>query len=62
MEQDTDWRTEMLRRLLNQLHIIMTGILMLIITLILAISVGNPYQASETADITYSQRMASLII
>ena len=62
MEQDTDWRTEMLRRLLNQLHIIMTGILMLIITLILAFSFWNTYQSSQTADITYIQRMASLII
>ena len=62
MEQDTDWRTEMLRRLLNQLHIIMTGILMLIITLILAFSFWNTYQSSQTAAITYIQRMASLII
>ena len=52
----------MLRRLLNQLHIIMTGILMLIITLILAFSFWNTYQSSQTADITYIQRMASLII
>ena len=62
MEQDTDWRTVMLRRLLNQLHIIMTGILMLIISLILAFSFWNTYQSSQTADITYIQRMASLII
>lgn len=52
----------MLRRLLNQLHIIMTGILMVIITLILAFSFWNTYQSSQTADITYIQRMASLII
>ena len=52
----------MLRRLLNQLHIIMTGILILLITLILAFSFWNTYQSSQTADITYIQRMASLII
>lgn len=52
----------MLRRLLNQLHIIMTGILMVIITLILVFSFWNTYQSSQTADITYIQRMASLII
>lgn len=52
----------MLKRLLNKLHIIMTGILMLIITLILAFSFWNTYQSSQTADITYIQRMTSLII
>ena len=52
----------MLKRLLNRLHIIMTGILMVLITLILAFSFWNTYQSSQTADITYIQRMTSLII
>ena len=62
MEQDTDWRTEMLKRLLNRLHIIMTGILMVLITLILSFTFWNTYQSAKTADVTYIQRMASLII
>ena len=52
----------MLKKLLNRLHIIMTGILMLLITLILSFSFWNTYQSSQTADATYTQRMASLII
>ena len=40
----------------------MTGILMLLITLILSFSFWNTYQSSQTADATYTQRMASLII
>ena len=52
----------MLKRLLNRLHIIMTGILMALITLILSFFFRTSYQSSQTADITYIQRMASLII
>ena len=52
----------MLKKLLNRLHIIMTGILMVLITLILSFSFWNTYQSSQTADVTYIQRMASLII
>ena len=52
----------MLKRLLNRLHIIMTGILMVLITLILSFSFWNTYQSAQTADVTYIQRMASLII
>ena len=52
----------MLKRLLNRLHIIMTEILMVLITLILAFSFWNTYQSAQTADVTYIQRMASLII
>ncbi len=52
----------MLKKLLNRLHIIMTGILMALITLILSFSFWNTYQSSQTADATYTQRMASLII
>ena len=53
---------EMLKRLLNRLHIIMTGILTVLITLILSFSFWNTYQSAQTADVTYIQRMASLII
>ena len=52
----------MLKRLLNRLHIIMTGILMVLITLILSFTFWNTYQSAQTADVTYIQRMASLII
>ncbi len=52
----------MLKKLLNRLHIIMTGILMVLITLILSFSFWNTYQSAQTADVTYIQRMASLII
>ena len=52
----------MLKKLLNRLHIIMTGILMVLILLILSFSFWNTYQSSQTADATYTQRMASLII
>lgn len=52
----------MLKRLLNRLHIIMTGILMVLITLILSFTFWNTYQSAKTADVTYIQRMASLII
>ena len=52
----------MLKKLLNRLHIIMTGILMVLITLILSFSFWNTYQSAQTADVTYTQRMASLII
>ena len=52
----------MLKRLLNRLHIIMTGILTVLITLILSFSFWNTYQSAQTADVTYIQRMASLII
>ena len=52
----------MLKRLLNRLHIIMTEILMVLITLILAFSFWNTYQSSQTADITYIQRMTSLML
>lgn len=52
----------MLKRLSNWLHIFLTGILMTIITLILCFSFWNAWQSRQMADITYIQRVTSLII
>lgn len=52
----------MLRQLSHRLQIFLTGILMVIITLILCLSFWSAYQSQKTGEITYLQRMASLII
>ena len=62
MLQATDWRTHMLKQLSNRLYLFLAGILMVIITLILCFSLWNMYQSQQLADISYIQRMTSLII
>ena len=52
----------MLKQLSNRLHLFLAGILMVIITLILCFSLWNMYQSQQLADISYIQRMTSLII
>lgn len=52
----------MLKQLFNRLHLFLTGILMTIITLILCFSLWNMYQSRQLADISFIQRMTSLII
>ena len=62
MAQDIDWRNPMLRRLQNRLRIFLIIIFMAVVSLILCFSFWNTWQARQIADITYIQRMASLII
>ena len=52
----------MLRRLQNRLRVILIIIFMAVVSLILCFSFWNTWQARQIADITYIQRMASLII
>lgn len=52
----------MLKRLQNRLRIFLIVIFMAVISLILCFSFWNTWQARQIADITYVQRMASLII
>ena len=52
----------MLRRLQNRLRIFLIIIFMAVVSLILCFSFWNTWQARQIADITYIQRMASLII
>lgn len=52
----------MLRRLQNRLRISLIIIFMAVVSLILCFSLWNTWQARQIADITYIQRMASLII
>ena len=52
----------MLRKLQNRLRAVLIAVFMAIVTLILAFSFQNTLQARKTADITYIQRMASLLI
>lgn len=52
----------MLRRLQNRLQIFLIIIFMAVVSLILCFSFWNTWQARQIADITYIQRMASLII
>lgn len=52
----------MLKQLSNRLHLFLAGILTAIITLILCFSLWNMYQSQQIADISYIQRMTSLII
>ena len=52
----------MLRRLQNRLRIFLIIIFMALVSLILCFSFWNTWQARHTADLTYIQRMASLII
>ena len=52
----------MLRRLQNRLRIILLLVFMAAVTLILCFSFWNTWQARQMADITYIQRMASLLI
>ena len=52
----------MLRRLQMRLRIFLIIIFMAVISLILCFSFWNTWQAQQIADITYIQRMASLII
>ena len=62
MAQDIDWGNLMLKRLQNRLQILLIIIFMAVISLILCFSFWNTWQAKQMADITYIQRMASLII
>ena len=59
---DIDWRNQMLKRLQNRLRIFLIVIFMAVVSLILCFSFWNTWQARQIADITYVQRMASLII
>lgn len=52
----------MLRRLQNRLRMFLIIIFMAVISLLLGFSFWNTWQARQTADITYIQRMASLMI
>lgn len=52
----------MLKQLQNRLRVILIVIFMTVVSLILCFSFWNTWQAHQTADITYIQRMASLII
>ena len=52
----------MLRHLQNRLRIFLIIIFMTVVSLILCFSFWNTWQARQIADITYIQRMASLII
>ncbi len=52
----------MLRRLQNRLRMFLIVIFMAVISLLLGFSFWNTWQARQTADITYIQRMASLMI
>ena len=52
----------MLKRLQNRLRIFLIVVFMAIVTLILCFSFHSIRQAQQTADITYIQRIASLII
>lgn len=52
----------MLRRLQNRLRLFLIIIFMAVVSLILCFSFWNTWQARQIADITYIQRMASLII
>ena len=52
----------MLKRLQNRLRIFLIVIFMAVVSLILCFSFWNTWQARQIADITYVQRMASLII
>ena len=52
----------MLRRLQNRLRIFLIIIFMAVVSLILCFSFWNTWQARQIADITYIQRMASLLI
>ena len=52
----------MLKRLQTRLRVFLIIFFMAVITLILCFSFRNTWQARQTADITYIQRMASLII
>ncbi len=51
----------MLKKLFGKLHVFLTGIFILIITLILCFSFWNSYQARQMGEVVYIQRMAALI-
>lgn len=52
----------MLKQLQNRLRVILIVIFMAVVSLILCFSFWNTWQTHQTADITYVQRMASLIV
>lgn len=52
----------MLKRLQNRLRVILISIFMAVVSLITGFSFYSTWQTSQSADITYIQRMASLII
>ena len=60
--QDTDWRMPMLKNLFHRLQWIFTAILISIITLILIFTFDRQLDAQQTADASYIQRIASLIV
>lgn len=62
MVRGSDWRRRMLKRLQNRLQIVLIIIFMAIVSLILCFSFWNTWQSRHLADVTYIQRMASLVI
>ena len=52
----------MLKQLQTKLRIFLIVIFMAVVSLILGFSFWNTWQASQMADVSYIQRMASLII
>lgn len=62
MEQDINWRTEMLDKLYKKLHIIFTCGIMLIISVIIGIILNNSIHLEQLNDSTLFQRLSTLII
>lgn len=62
MEQDINWRTEMLDKLYKKLHIIFTCGIMLIISVIIGTILNNSIHLEQLNDSILFQRLSTLII